>query len=270
MEQRNLKSGADEMVALVSTMHDPEGRMVEATKLLIDRLLEIYEAVVVAPTSHTSHDMFEALKGATVEPLEESDGCIGVGRRYALRMGLTTSASHLQYCDFDRILHWIGHYPDELTSTLEQLQRYDYTIIGRTERAFASHPRVQRDTEAVTNHAFSLWFGRPVDISAGSCGLSRQAAALLLKKSEAPTNATDAEWPALVWVTRKMTLGFVETEGLEFETPDYFADEIAQAGSLEVWLEERSRPLTAWIARTRLTLESLQSVLAVDEKHTSI
>lgn len=244
-------------------MHDPEGRMVGATKLLIDRLLEMYEAVVVAPTSHTSPDMLDALRGATVELLEESNSRIGVGRRHALRMGLRTNASHLQYCDFDRILHWIGRYPEELISTLEELQKYDYTIIGRTDRAFASHPRVQRDTEAITNHAFSLWFGQPVDISAGSCGVSRRAAALLLEKSVAPTNATDAEWPALVWATRKMAVGFVRTEGLEFETPDYFADEITQAGSLEAWLEERSRPLTAWIARTRLTLESLESILAV-------
>ncbi|MGI5836396.1 MAG: hypothetical protein ACOX87_07880 [Chloroflexota bacterium] len=251
------------MVALVSTMHDPEGRMVEATKLLIDRLLEMYEAVVVAPTSHTSPDILDALRGATVELLEESNGRIGVGRRHALRMGLRTTASHLQYCDFDRILHWIGRYPEELASTLEELQKYDYTIIGRTDRAFASHPRVQRDTEAITNHAFSLWFGQPVDISAGSCGVSRRAAALLLEKSVAPSNATDAEWPALVQTTGKMTVGFTRTEGLEFETPDYFADEIAQAGSLEAWLEERSRPLTAWIARTRLTLESLESILAV-------
>lgn len=237
--------------------------MVEATKLLIDRLLELYEAVVVAPTSHTSPDILDALRGATVELLEESNGRIGVGRRHALRMGLRTTASHLQYCDFDRILHWISRYPEELASTLEELQKYDYTIIGRTGRAFASHPRVQRDTEVITNHAFSLWFGQPVDISAGSCGVSRRAAALLLKKSVAPSNATDAEWPALVQTTEKMTVGFVRTEGLEFETPDYFADEIAQAGSLEAWLEERSKPLTAWIARTRLTLESLESILAV-------
>lgn len=250
------------MVALVSTMHDPDGRMVETTRLLFSRLLEMYEAVVVAPTFLTSPHMLEALEGAVVEPLEESNGCIGVGRRHALRMGLRTNASHLHYCDFDRILHWIERYPEELASTLGELQKHDYTIIGRTDRAFATHPRVQRDTESITNHAFSLWFGQPVDISAGSCGVSRQAATLLLEKSVAPTNATDAEWPALVHMTKELGVGFVRTEGLEFETPNYYAEEIAQAGSLEVWLEERSKPLEAWITRTRLTLESLESILA--------
>lgn len=253
------------MVALVSTMHDPTGRMIEATKRLFARVLELYEAVAIAPTSLTSPLMLEALKGSMVEPLAESNGSIGVGRRHALRMGLRTGASHLHYCDFDRILHWIGRYPEELAPTLEKIQEHDYLIIGRTDRAFATHPRVQRDTETITNHAFSLWYGQPVDISAGSCGVSRRATKLLLEKSVAPTNATDAEWPALVQLAPGMTVGQLRVEGLEFETPDYCPEEIAQAGSLETWLEERSKPLSAWIARTRLTLESLESTLAVSE-----
>ncbi len=253
------------MVALVTTLHDPTGRMVEPTRRLLTGLRELYEGIIVVPTSATSPLLLEAISEATVQPLAESDGNIGVGRRHALRLGLGSGAQHLHYCDFDRILHWLGRYPQELVSVLQAIQRHDYLILGRTERAFASHPRVQRDTEAITNHAFSLWFGQSVDVSAGSCGVSRGAAELLLAGSTAPTNATDAEWPALVRMMEGRRVGYLETEGLEFETPDYYPEEIARAGSLERWLEERSRPLDAWIARTRLTLDSLVATLRVIE-----
>ncbi len=251
------------MVALVTTLHDPAGRMVEATHRLLAPLSKLYEAVIVVPTSATSPRLLEALHGTVVQPLAESNGSIGIGRRHTLRLGLESSASHLHYCDFDRVLHWMGRYPQELASVLEAIQRHDYLILGRTERAFATHSRVQRDTETITNHAFSLWFGRPVDVSAGSCGVSRRAAERLLAGSSASTNATDAEWPALARLMEGSRVGYLETDGLEFETPDYFPEEISRAGSLEDWLEERSRPLSAWIARTRLTLESLEAAQRV-------
>lgn len=253
------------MVALVSTVHDPSGRMVETAHRLFARVRGLYEAVAIVPTPATSPHLLNALDGAVVSPLEESAGAIGVGRRRALQLGLEAGANHIHYCDFDRLLHWIGRYPQELAGILQEIQRHEYLIIGRTSRAFGSHPRVQRDTEAITNHAFSLWFGAPVDVAAGSCGVSRPAAQLLLQRSTAPTNATDAEWPALVQVSWPGSVGYAETEGLEFETSDYFPEEVAAAGSVERWLEERSKPLDAWIARTRLTLQSLEALRAVAE-----
>ena len=253
------------MVMLVSTLHDPDGRMVEATERLLGQLMELYEGIAVVATPSTSPRLLGALSGTTVESIEESNGAVGVGRRHALRLGLRPGASHLHYCDFDRVLHWIGRYPSELAATVSAIQSHDYLMIGRTERAFATHPRVQVDTEGITNHAFSLWYGEPVDVAAGSCGVSRRAARLLLERSTAPTNATDTEWPAIVRMAG-MGVGFIRTEGLEFETPDYFGEEIATAGSLESWMEQRSRPLEAWVSRTRLALESLEALRAVENQ----
>ena len=246
-------------VALVTTLHDPEGRMVEAASRLTENLAGLYESVSVAPTPWTSPRLVDALSPARVEIRAESAGAIGTGRRHALRMGLESGATHLHYCDFDRILHWLGSFPDEIPSPAREDLQYDFLIVGRTERAFLTHPRVQIDTESITNHAFSLWHGEPVDVTAGSCGLSRRAAELLSAPSTVPTNATDAEWPGLI-KQAGMRVGFVQMEGLEFETPDYFRDEVEAAGSQEAWVEERSRPLDGWVSRTRLTLESLEAI----------
>lgn len=255
------------MVALVSTLHDPDGRMVDATTRVFREVAGLYESVAIVPTADTSPRLLDLLAGANVDPISTSNGAIGVGRRHALELGLLAGANHLHYCDFDRILHWTAAYPDELERVLRRIEGCDYLIIGRTERAFATHPRVQRDTESITNRAFSLWYGKTVDVTAGSCGLSRRAADLVLRESAASTNATDAEWPALVRIRGSMPIDSVRTEGLEFETADYFAEEIAAAGSLEAWLEERSRPLDAWVARTRLALESLEAVQRLTTGH---
>jgi hypothetical protein len=248
------------MVALVSTLHDPDGRMVQPTRRFLDDLKRIYEAIIVVPTSATTPRLLEVLPGTVVESLSESNGCIGVGRRHALKLGVETGSTHLHYCDFDRALHWIGRYPEELAEVVEAVRQHDFLMVGRTDRAFDTHPRVQIDTERITNHGFSLWYGEEVDVSAGSCGVSAAAARLILDRSVAPTNATDAEWPALVRLAPGMKVGFLRTEGLEFETPDYVAEEIAAAGSLEAWMALRSGSLDGWIGRTRLTLESLEAL----------
>jgi hypothetical protein len=252
------------MVMLVSTLHDPDGRMVEASRRHIGRILDVYDGVAVVPTMGTSPRLLGVLAEAIVEPLDESNGAIGIGRRHALKLGLRSASSHLHYCDFDRLLHWIDRYPSELAAIVQEIQRYDYLITGRTERAFATHPRVQIDTESITNRAFSLWYGKDVDVTAGSCGLSRRAADLILERSASRSNATDTEWPALVHAAA-MDIGFARTDGLEFETPDYFQDQIAEASSLDAWVEERSRPVEAWISRTRLTLESLEALRSAGE-----
>lgn len=250
------------MVALISTLHDPDGRMVPAMEMSLPALRVLYEQIIVVPTPATSPELLGRLEEATVALLPESAGAIGTGRRHALRLGLESGASRLHYCDFDRVLHWVRTYPSELASALEAIGRHDYLIIGRTARAFSTHPQLQVETEQVTNHAFSRWFGQEVDVAAGSCGASRQGAEWILRRSVTPSNATDAEWPAIV-KCRGGRVGYLATEGLEFETPDYYPEELSRAGSLEAWLEARSETLEGWIPRTRLALESLEAALAV-------
>ena len=128
----------------------------------------------------------------------------------------------------------MGRFPDELAAlpgtprrappaALVRLPGADAPGLGRT-------PAVQRVAEGATNHAASLALGRRLDATAGACWLTRAGAAIVLAGSVEETNATDLEWPALVYTAGKGRLAYVATEGLEFETAEFYAPEIGARG----------------------------------------
>ena len=57
------------------------------------------------------------------------------GRHAALLKILDTDATHVHYVDFDRLLHWLELYPEELKNTVARVERCDCLIVGRTARA---------------------------------------------------------------------------------------------------------------------------------------
>ncbi len=83
-----------------------------------------------------------------VKELEESNFYIniveklGVGnaRRDSLKFVSNYDYDYYHYCDFDRLLTWIKEYPAELNSFIQNIVDVDYLIIGRTEKAFQTHP----------------------------------------------------------------------------------------------------------------------------------
>jgi hypothetical protein len=85
-----------------------------------------------------------------------------------------------------------------LETVVAAIPNYDLLVLGRTERAWATHPPHQAETEPLFNRVFHLATGLPWDIGAGSRGLSRRAAELLLSISREPTVGVDAEWPLLL------------------------------------------------------------------------
>jgi len=179
---------------------------------------------------------------------------IGRVRRRALRAGLEAGTHHLQMCDFDRALHWVAHYPRELEAVLAEITRYDLLVLGRTERAWATHPPYQADTEPLFNKVFALVTGLPWDVGAGSRGFSRRGAEKLLELSQEATIGIDAEWPLLLLGRDGLTVGFRACEGLEFETADRFGAEIEAAGGYDAWEDKMSADPARWAYRLRVAL----------------
>ena len=250
--------------ALVATLHDPQG----ASLSLLDEALgalETYPLVAIAATPATDPRVTTRLRetGATVVP----GGLTGEGRRAALAAAGSKHPSYFS-CDFDRWLHWARFWPDELLALPSRVARLGrrhrtplwYVCLGRTARAFGTHPAAQRLPEAATNRALSVAAGRPLDAVSGAAWLTPEAARIILVGSREPTAATDLEWPALILRHAPGKLRGLHLEGLEWETPDFHAEEIMAAGGLETWTRASFDTPAVWAARLQLASASASAL----------
>jgi hypothetical protein len=244
-------------VALAMTFHESDDRLVSLAEAQLPRLAARYAALIAYCSRETHPALLAAMRryGAAVHmDSTEAAGIEQLGeiRRETLRAGLLAGTSHLQMCDFDRAIHWSARYPDEMDAVAADIPNYDLLVLGRTERAWTTHPPYQAETEPLFNKAFALVSSLAWDIGAGSRGLSRRAAETLLKTSQEPTVGVDAEWPLLLLRQDDLQLGYRPCEGLEFETADRFGPEIEAAGSYAAWEAQMSADAGRWAFRLRV------------------
>lgn len=254
-------------IALASTLHDPDRRFLKLLSRQGSRL-QRYSCVAIAATETTDRTVVEALRtfGASVRivPL----GAAGSARRTALG-AIDNAQSDVMSCDFDRWLHWADRFPDELTALPDRIGR-DFTsawyiCLGRTARAFATHPRVQREAESATNRVLTLATGQLFDATAGAAWLSREGRAIILRDSIEATNATDLEWPALIHRVDPGRLHAFAIEGLEFETATFYEADIAAAGGIQTWITRHYDCPEVWAQRLRLAADSADALVRVFE-----
>ena len=261
---------AQPTVALAVTAHQPDDSLTSLVEAYLPALVERYTAVVAFCSQETDAPILDLLRqqGVVVHVDEdESAGIyrIGAVRRQTLRAGLQAGTSHLQLCDFDRALHWVAHYPQELDAVIADIVDYDLLVLGRTDRAWATHPPYQAQTEPLFNHVFALVTGLCWDVGAGSRGLSRVAAEALVELSQEQTVGVDAEWPLLLLNRGGFRLGHRLCEGLEFETADRFAAEIQAAGSYKAWEAEVSAHPEQWVFRLKIALMIAEAAVRFGE-----
>jgi hypothetical protein len=254
-------------VALAATHHDPDGRLYAQTARMLTLLTSLFDVIAIQATHATQERTIALLMSAGVrvrcETKERLMGLdvLGRARRAAVDLALEQGAPAMLFCDFDRALHWAEYYPDELAQVAARLAEHDFTVLGRTARAFATHPRIQRDTESVVNHVYATVSGHTWDATAAARGLSRRAAAAILAGCPDESIGTDVSWPLFVERAGGLTLGYVATEGLEFETADRYTDEIASAGGLERWIAQLDADPRRWIERLELARIEVAAVL---------
>jgi len=246
-------------VALAMTSHERDDRLVDLAEAQLPALADRYTALIAYCSRDTHPALLAVLRrcGATVH-LDSTEAAgiqqLGIIRRETLRAGLLAGTSHLQLCDFDRAIHWSACCPGEMDAIAAEIPSYDLLVLGRTERAWASHPPYQAETEPLFNKTFALVSGRSWDIGAGSRGLSRRAAETLLETSQEPTIGVDAEWPLLLLNRPGFCVGYRPCEGLEFETADRFGAEIEAAGGYAAWEAQMSADPGRWVLRLRVAL----------------
>ncbi|NJO07901.1 MAG: hypothetical protein HC876_21605 [Chloroflexaceae bacterium] len=255
-------------VALTVTHHDPQQRLDQQAIRCLPILLELYSHINIVVTPQTAMTPWLQHRRVTLDLLAQDTragmATLGQVRRRALAgaLRIAPQASHLHLCDFDRILHWVETYPDELRQVIATITDYDMTILGRTARAFASHPRTQRETEAMINHVFTLASGLPWDVTAASRGLSRPGATYLLEHCPDDTVGVDCSWVLCMQRAANLRLHALHTEGLEFETLDRFADEVAELGGPEAWIARVDADPRQWALRSEIAYLEIQSIAA--------
>ncbi len=246
-------------VALCVTVHDPTGRLLTLAADRLPALSELYAALAAFCSRQTHPALLDLLRqySARVD-LDEGEPAgiarIGQVRRQTIRGGLEAGTTHLQMCDFDRAIHWVSCFPDELRDVVCSIPGYDLLVLGRTPRAWSTHPPYQAETEPLFNKVFALVTGLPWDVGAGSRGLSRRAAEALLDTSTEMTVGVDAEWPLLLLRREGFRTGHRACEGLEFETADCFGREIEAAGGYEAWEAQMSSDPRRWAFRLQVAL----------------
>ena len=223
---------------------------------LADRLsflAQLYQVMAVVATLETAGETLELLREAGAAVWDDGDGQIGKNRRRALAAGMEQGeTAFFHYCDFDRLLHWALHHPHELERVAAQeIPQADYTAIGRTAGAFASHPPAQQELERMTNEVVSFILGEEMDVTAGSSGVSRAAARALVTDSVEKSNATDAEWPIIVRRQPEMRVRHIRVQGLAFETATFYGEGVYS----------RADTANNWAHRARLARESIAAAI---------
>ena len=220
-----------------------------------------YGAMVVSTPRDAEADALDLLRSLPDVRLGARDGWES-GRMTALEMALESGADYVHYVDGDRLIRWCELHPDELRRTIDAVPTADYLVIGRTPAAFATHPQSLQQTESVTNEVFSLLIGQPLDLTAGSKGLSRAAVEFLLANADpAQALGTDAEWVVLLH-RAGFSIGSVLVDGLDWETADRYLPHAADVETQRRAAEAYDADAKHWEFRVRVLNETTRAGLA--------
>ena len=250
-------------VALAATLHDPSGALARDVVWALPRLRALYGGGIAVTTSPpTSARMVELLRSQGVFAGTPRTNTRGPLYRMAIRGALGTRTPFVHYVDFDRALHWMRVAPRELAAVLRLARRHPVVVVGRTEKAHASHHRPLWATEGVANRlmADALGVRGRFDLLVPSFVLRADLARALVTASHARDAQVYGEWPALVSGLAPV-LAYVECRGLDWETPDRFRSAVRRVG-LATW---RRRQETA--AEWTLRIAMAETIVASFARH---
>ncbi|MDR2995841.1 hypothetical protein ACQKN7_22780 [Bacillus cereus] len=235
-------------VVLTCITHDPTGGLLATIKELKEDLLHLnYDEKCITISNVTPIEIVKELEECNFHiNIVEKSG-VGNARRDSLMFVSNYDHDYYHYCDFDRLLTWIKEYPAELNSFIQNIMNVDYLIIGRTETAFQTHPEEWQVTETISNKIMSLQLGKEVDITAGSCALSKRAINYIIKYSNC--RMTDGEWPMLINTFTDFNIGYTAVDGLKY------VNKLNQDNIMD--------PIKAWSTRLELSYIISQSILEI-------
>jgi len=243
---------------LASTLHDPQNRLESLIKEQTPKLEELFHEKIVTLSSSTSRETLQTLQKLGYEA---SYGDKSVASTYviALRRATEKNAEPIFYCDFDRLLHWASCYPEELEAATQE-STHDFTLFGRTKRAMLTHPETQILTETTVNILASkiLGFRETRDVLGTTWMLKAQQAEALIGVEISNQYGFYTDWPIRLW-SKSANPAYIEVEGLEWETPDRYRQEIAEAGYVS-WRESYQN-VQEWRKRNLMLRGMIEAII---------
>ncbi|TCJ04533.1 hypothetical protein E0Y62_08800 [Cytobacillus praedii] len=201
--------------ALITVTHDPHGRNVKLFQEFKELLEDVYSELFITVSEESSSNLLDALENSKFKTKIIPKLGAAHARREAVKFGLSGTSQFFHYCDFDRLITWVQKHSIELRKIVSFIPQFDYLILGRTERAFQTHPIEWQETERITNRICSIELGKEVDITAGSCAFSRKAGNYI--KDCSKEKMTDAEWAMIVHRIANLEVNYLPVEGLEYQ-----------------------------------------------------
>ena len=233
------------MKCLVFPYHDPNGSGHGRLIKQMPNLKNMFDKIITTTGDSTYQQSIEVLEKSCDEMMIEptaTDLIEEIGRIRRKLLERAADNDYIMYCDGDRVLYWSENYPDELRNCVNNIHVSDFTIFGRTNRAWVSHLQTQHRKESIINELFKMKTGYNYDLLAAARGMSSKAAKLIVENSDDDTFGVDVSWPLMMMNDDNMSVSFVRTDGLSFET-----------GDVEQSIDE-------WIHRIRVVLTELESM----------
>ncbi len=253
---------------LCSTIHDPEFKLKTLLKSTFPVIKNPFSLKILCCTSPSIKfsQFFRKQKDfiiITSSSLKQVDSY-----RFALKTCLDNitnpQTQKIFYIDFDRLIHWIHSYPEELKDLLKKDISADYLLIGRSKRAFETHPSTQKNTERLINEIGSkvLGFSKIKDLISVCYIFTKELCEKILNINNLTNTGFYGIWPIILWMnaTKKQ---YLEVEGLEWETPDRFHEDINKIG-YTTWLNQYQSS-DEWKKRTRFIHDFLLELFDILE-----
>ncbi|MEB6213377.1 hypothetical protein [Enterococcus casseliflavus] len=204
---------------LISTVHDPHMKLINDINRSTPIINEIFDEIYICISDETNEMVTDIFTNnySNVKVIRKQGAADA--RRNVLKFAIseTKLSQQIMYCDFDRVITWIKLYPEELFEVISKFNSNfdkDYIVVGRTEKAFDTHPSSWKYTEIITNKMSALAFGiENLDITAGASIFTLNAGkhiAMLSKHSH-----TDCEWPKIIYDGSGI-IGEIKVDGLSY------------------------------------------------------
>jgi hypothetical protein len=248
-------------VIVTTTLHDPKANMKDMILKYGKIAKEGCPHLFLIVSDTTSPKIIELVQ----ECVDEVQICYSKRIRdtyinaLKLACGKAADTDKILYADYDRLLHWVSTYPDEFRQIIKEYPDVDFYHIGRTKRAFETHPETQKKTEILANELGSvlLGFTETHDMLSACYGFTKHLIEQILSVDLKTELGFYAIWSFSAYRFAKQWK-YKEVEGQEWETPDRFQQAIKEKG-YEAWLAE-FQTTNEWKRRVELLADCLHEL----------